>query len=468
MFSKPLQSAKSVLTKDLNFRRIVVNSGWLLGSNTISLVLNFGLSVIMTRALGAENYGILILMMNYIITIDQLVDSRVWEAVIKFIPQYIESGQLKRATATLKLFYLIEVCSALLQLAIIWATAAFAAATFVKNPEMASLIRFYGLYVIIDFSTETSSALLRLHNRFKWLSYQDIAQAVLKVVGALIVWLLGGSIELMIVSMLLTSLLGVIIMQVMTYQVAREMKLVSWLSSPISLLKGEWRTIFSFLFFTNLNASSRLVQQRVDVLLLGWLSTPVSAGLYDIGKRLATQILTFFGPINVAVYPETSRLIAQGQYSQLIALLKKLTLSITVVVLPLCLVLMFVYPVIIPLVFGEDYTSAVPLTQVMIWFLPFWVTLIWLPGFLLALGRVRLLTAITWLSTAFYVLVLFVAIPAWGGMGAAVAMLSRNISWFVLAVAALLHLHRIDWRTSHRLKMEKSLQKADPQVQAAK
>ncbi len=443
------------LLNDSILRRVLVNSSWLIGSNTISAALTLALAVVMTHALGVEQYGVLVLITNYTLTIDQLIDSRVWEAVTKFIPQYRETGDIGRATAVLKLFYLLETAAAMVTVVVIMLTATFAATTFTKDPAIAVLLRFYSLQVLINFSTEISSALLRIHNRFKWLSYQDVFQAVLKIGGALLVWGLGGGLEWMIAALLVTSLAGVVVLQVMAYRAVAGMGLTQWRAAPLRLLRGEFRTIFSFLLFTNLNASSRLLDQRIDLLVLGWLSTPAATALYDVGRRLVYQFQTLFGPFNTAAYPEISRLIARGEYLQVTSVQKKLTKSIAIVVIPLCLGLTILFPLVIPLLFGEDYAAAVPLAQVMVWGLPFWVTLIWMPGFLLSLGRVRLVTMLTWATTVFYLVALVIGISSLGSMGAALAVTMRYVVWFTLAIIILQYLKRIGWRRAHQLSVIK-------------
>src|SRR3989304_7566805 len=90
-----LRGAKSLL-RDTTFRRLLSNSGWLLSANTVSLALAFVQGVIVARALGVERYGVLALITTYATTVNQFVDSRVWEAAIKFVTQYREKRDLTR------------------------------------------------------------------------------------------------------------------------------------------------------------------------------------------------------------------------------------------------------------------------------------------------------------------------------------------------------------------------------------
>ena len=99
---------KQAVLHDQSFRRVLSHSGWVLSANTVTLVLSFAQGILVARVLGVEQYGILALITTYTTTINQFVDSRVWETATKFVIQYKETGELPRASAVVKLCYLVD------------------------------------------------------------------------------------------------------------------------------------------------------------------------------------------------------------------------------------------------------------------------------------------------------------------------------------------------------------------------
>lgn len=413
-------------------QRVIFNSTWLLGSNTINAALAMTQAAIMSRVLGPANYGVLVLITGYILVIQQLFDSRVWEAAIKFIPQFREAGNDLKATATLKLFYYIDAVASVIILLTIIGTAEFAAKTFVKDSTMTDLIRFYALIVVIDFSTETSSALLRLNNRFDWLAYHSVAVGVLKTLGVLLASVMGASVEIMLVASIVTSTVGVLIMQIMAYQTMRHMNLANWRASPLKLISEDIHSVLGFIFSTNLTATSQLITGRVDVLILGWLGTPADAGIYELAKRVVNQVNSLFVSVNVTVYPEVSKSIARHQYREVISLQKRFTKLFATLCIPICVVVSIASIWIVPAIFGQDFNAMILLIQIMSWRLV-WTAFVWFPGYMLSLGLARFYAALTATTAVVYTLSLAILVPTLGGLGAAIAFTMRFGIWVILA-----------------------------------
>ncbi len=69
---------------DRLFQRLLANAGWLLTSDVVASGLGFTQTIILARVLGVEQFGVFALIQTYSTTVNQFVDSRVWEAVVKF------------------------------------------------------------------------------------------------------------------------------------------------------------------------------------------------------------------------------------------------------------------------------------------------------------------------------------------------------------------------------------------------
>jgi O-antigen/teichoic acid export membrane protein len=429
------------LQADVVLSRLLANSGWLLSANTVSMALAFVQSIVVARALGVEQYGVLALVTTYATTVNQFVDSRVWETAIKFVIEYRERGDYARATAVIKLCYLIDAIGGVLGFIILYVTASWASILFVKDISAGALIQFYALSVLVSIPTGTSSALLRISNHFNWLAYQNAGMNALRLAGVTIIALAGLGIEEIAGAYLVAGCAGVLLLVWLSLRSARVLRLTPWRQAPLRLLRGQYQRILIFTSHTNLIGTSRLITARADMLILGWLAMPAEVGFYKLAKTLTDPLNMMFSPLYSAVYPEFSNLISQKNFRQVKRLQWRISLMASAVVIPTCLLLTMGIPTITPMAFGESFLGAIPLAQLLVWQIV-WVPLVWLPGWLLALERSLLLASLNWLEAVIYLGLLFALVPTSQSLGTAVATMLRFVIWTGLASGIFVYVQR--------------------------
>jgi len=436
-----IERGRQFLRGDAVFSRLLSNSGWLLSANGITMVMALAQGLIIARVFGPAQLGIVALVTVYSSTVNQFVDSRVWEAATKYVVHYRERGETARAAATVKLCYLVDALTGVIAFALIVATARFAAGLLVKDAQIGGLIQFYALSVLIAIPSGTSSALLRIDNRFDKLAFQDIGMTAIKLAGVIIIAMLGLGIKGLLVVYLITGAAGSLALVYFSQDTSRRLQVASWWRTPLGVLTGEYRRILSFMLHTNLSGTSRLVTSKADILILGWLATPGAVGLYRLARHLADPLYALVGPTYSAVYPALSGLVAQGNYQGVRSLQRKLSGTIAAVIFPLCLVLTISAGWAIPFFFGPAFQAAVPLAQISFWHI-IWAPVLWVPGLLLSMERARTMAGINWLDAVVYVALLFVLVSQWGALGAAVATVLRMVVVTMMLSYAALHANR--------------------------
>ena len=123
-------------------------------------------------------------------------------------------------------------------------TSDVAARLLIKDSATAALLRVYAMSVLVTIPVGTSLALLRVGNRFKWIAYQDALIAVIRMVGIVIVLVLGGGVGVILMVYLGAAVMGMIIILTLSHQVNAQLKLGSWWRSNLGVLKGEYKKIF--------------------------------------------------------------------------------------------------------------------------------------------------------------------------------------------------------------------------------
>lgn len=441
MIRQLLRRAAARCRLDNSLRRVFANSSWLFGANTVRMVLAFVEAAVLARGLGVGRYGTLALVTTYTLTVNEFVDSRVWETVIKFVTKYREDGQLARATAVVKLCYLLDASTRVVAFTVLVVTSEIAARLFVKDSATAGLIRFYALSVLVSVPVATSSALLRIANRFGWLAYHTTAMSALRLTGVLGLAVVGVRLHGLVAWYLIVTAASALSLLALSRRALAELNLTPWREATLRRLRGHYRRILGFVILSNLGATSRLITSRADTLILGWLGTPADVGLYRLARVLADPLAVVFGAVYNAVYPELSRLISRGDLEQARSLQGMLSRTIAIIILPVCAILTAGAPWAIPLAFGEPFAASVVLVQIMVWH-AIWTVFIWLPGLLLSTERTRTLACLNWLDAAVCLFLLFLLIPAAGAIGASVATLLRFVVWTAMAAIVASHLNR--------------------------
>ena len=435
--------ASGIVSRHL--RRIAGQSGWLLGGQLAQGALALVQAIVLTRALGLRGYGLFVLVMVSVTAVVQLLDSRVWEALVRYVPLFRARSDRDAATATLQLCILIEIASGVLAFSALWLLAEPIANTFVKDPDGADWLRIYAFVALFAIAKEVSSALLRISDRYVALALHGVASAALATLAVTTAWLFGGSIETMLLARVAAAAGGALILVVLGVDACRRLGLNVAQLGTFAALRGRRGEVLRFALLSNVSASARLVTSNADVLLLGLLQAPAVVGIYELARRMANTVHSLSTPLYSAVFPEISKLVAEGRYSEVLQLRSRLTRILFAAVVPLCGLATLLAPLIVPLVFGGDFAASAPLLQVLVWYY-LWLPLLWLPGFLLAIGRARELTTLTVADALVYLVLLLGLIPLFGAMGAAAATALRSLLWVAAGWTLLGWIDRGDWQ----------------------
>ena len=147
--------------KDDFFRHLFVNAGKLLSANAVAAALDL-LSVVLTaRALGAEQYGILALVVAYQLTIRAMVAFEAWQAIIKFGSEALRAGDQPALRQLIKFSFMLDFTSAMVGMAIAMTVARPVIELLGWDQSVRPLLLLYSL--LIPFSLNgTPVGVLRL------------------------------------------------------------------------------------------------------------------------------------------------------------------------------------------------------------------------------------------------------------------------------------------------------------------
>jgi len=413
------KSIQHSIFADEIFSRVISNSSWLLRSNFLTTGLRFVQAIILARFLGAEQYGIYATITTSTIVVNQLTSSRVWETAIKFTTKYREEGENEKSKAIIRLSYTIDAVTGILAFIILFLSADIIGQYLIKDPSLTILIRVYALWNVTTIPIDTSSAILRLADKFNWWAYYHVAESSLRLIAIFFAILVAGSLPSILIALLVSTLVSSMIILVQASLATRDFGLSNWHKVPLSVLRSDIKSILQFTLTANINDVLKLLKRNLDVLLVGYFLTPTHAGYVKLSRSMS-DLMTFpTSPFYAASYPEFVALSMLG---------------------------VFIFaPWLIQIIGGNEY---IPATSTLRWFaagVGVAIAMNFGHPLLASIGAIRMSFYAQFFGIILQILALVLLIPIAGTPATGQALLISNSLWLVLSS---LFIYKLLWKTN--------------------
>jgi O-antigen/teichoic acid export membrane protein len=395
------------------------------GAATAALNLLQGLAV--ARMLGPERYGVAVLVMSYPSLLLSFADPRSFEVSMRYLGQFAAAGQRGRALAVCRLGYLLDTGVAVLGVALVAFTAAWAEGSIVKTPGTAPLIVVYALSFVPYSLAGTSYALLSTLGRIRLGSTADLTAAVVRTcLVLLLVWAGWGVSGVVYGNAAGLALQGLILTTGAAVAIRRTWGR-SWLGgslADISELRGE---IVRFLGLNKLRALIGLATKQADIVLVGFVRGPQEAGLYRVAKSIGAGISYVRSPLQWAAYPRIVRASHVRDGDRLVALLRHLTVKVALPATVLVALAIPFVPFFLDLVVGPAFDPAARAGQLFLSASLGSLLLFWLQALYLSKEGIGTWTVGTAIAGAGSLAAGWLLLSAFGFMGLVVAISMADV-----------------------------------------
>ena len=421
------------------FHRLRRNVAWLAGGRGFAAIVSIIYLAIVARVLGPTAFGIFSLILAYGSSVAALAQFQSSQAVIRFGAVHIAHQQDDRLRQLLGFLATIDGISAATGAVLSIICVPFVASWFGWTAaEQHDAMIFGGLLLLSTGST--AAGILRLLNRFDLLTYAEMMGPLIRLAGAVIVWMAHGE---------LRGFLGVWAIAALSEGAA------GWVAVLVS---GQARLAFGyraaketirdnaqiirFLVHTSFTNSLGIVWQYSGTFAVGAVSGTAAAGAFRIATKLATALAKPADLLTRALFPELARLAASRDRDTLASLTRVVTaIAIAVNIVLLCLVL-FAGEKILALLYGHRYLFAYPYLLLLTIAALIELCGIALEPVLNSHGRSGAVMNARIAGAIVHVGALFLFVPAYGARGAGwAAILSAFVIRIIMSVVAL-HLFR--------------------------
>lgn len=296
------------------------NSSYLFASSAIGAVL----SIVTANLLGVSELGMLGILTSFVAGINRLFSFRMGDVVVKYMGAALARGETETAAAVVKAAMLAEALTSIAAFVFLVLVAPLAAAYIAKDASTTPLFLLYGLSILANLTTETSSGVLQVTNHYRSQALISLAQSVMVAILVGAAYVMHGGLLMVLWAYLIGKvILGGGPILVAFYWLPRVLGR-DWLRAPWSLLppRGE---LVRFAISTNFSGTINLIARDSEAAWVGFFFNTTVVGYFKTALAIITLAVM---PINAFIstsYPEITRTIASRDWSGLRLLLRRVT-----------------------------------------------------------------------------------------------------------------------------------------------
>lgn len=356
----------SYLKKRSSHTRLRSNISIVLLGSILSLVLSLSRTWLLIDSLIIEEYGEILLVINFYTFLGVVLDVKIVDILFKYIPRLENSGEDKMVVGLYYAAMAIPVMIIIL----------FSFLFFVFGKTISGFLygetEIYSLLVVFHFAgclalfNGFSTAVLRINDKFGatvWPVVLGNAFIVLMLVHShfnlsytqkeiLVLIAIGSG-----AGTLFPLFLGV-------YTIRKRYAQYSILDSVLSL-KKVGKDVLSTVFQTTLASYLKLGSETGGVFLLGVLSTPAQVAIYNVALQMLRPLTILQNSIGAAIFPEISRMVASGERLEVKRFTKAITSFLMLISAPLLLVLFFLASIFVKQVANTEYNDSMQILYVL-------------------------------------------------------------------------------------------------------
>lgn len=344
--------------------RIYGNLGRLIGGKAGAGLISLAYLAIAARALGPADYGVLILVHTYVMTVGGIIEFPGWHAIVRYGAQALANGDRPRLTRLLAFAGVVEAAGGVLAVIVAAVLAPIVGPKLGWSPEAVAFAGPYSLAVLASIRA-TPAGYLQLKGRFDLLGLHSLVAPAVRLLGALAAVLAHAGLKGFLIAWLAAALCEWLAMWGLGALVAwgRHARgdLKGGLARTLEENPGLWR----FMLAANADVSVSELATRLTPLAVGWMLGPTAAGFYALAQRATSVLAQPAQILGQTAYAELARMAASaGQGARIRAAVSRAIGIALLAAAPVCLAILFFGRDIAVLLAGKAFAGAGP---IMLW-----------------------------------------------------------------------------------------------------
>jgi O-antigen/teichoic acid export membrane protein len=404
---------------------VLENAGWLLAGKGFSAVLGLAYVGIATRSLGPEAFGQFVLVLGTAQLVSSFVAFQTWQAMVRFGMDHVRdtvSPALSRLTA---FCIALDLGGAVVGCFLAGLAVLLLGPSFGWSPDFRLEVLLFCCVMLLSIRS-AASGLLRVHDQFALGAAADSVQAVMRLVGALIVLLVDPAVRHFLLAWAAAEVTMALVYWILASRTEGwDLRSVSW--RDVKAVPAEHPGLWQFVAITNAGVTLRSVSRQFTVLLVGLVVGVTAAGAYRLAHQLGQALARIGDLLSRAIFAELARVHSGGGGDKLNSLFRSTTrfaLGGSVVIVA---ILLLAGKPLLGLVAGPEFLGAYPLLLILGIAAAVEMVGVSFEPALMATGRAGTAFELRVVATLFLLTMMAILLPPMGARGAALATLAASI-----------------------------------------
>ena len=283
------------------------------------VVIKAGQTLLLAGALRVDDYGRLLVILNFFAFLSPFIGLRVSDVMFRFF-QPLKEEQEDRALQGLLLLCLgLSLATGLLIFCGAWLFSPWLSARLYENPELAPLLGIYGCTVLFSSLGDVSGPILRMYDRFSALVVPQVLGSLTTVIilVAHITTAARYSLAAVVTAFAVGALVQTVPPLVQALRLVRPYLADVNLTLAARALAKYRPELTRCLLNSNLSGYLRIATSPGDLFLLGIFSSPAQVALYGLAKQLIAPLALLLSNVQTALTPEVTSIVAVRKLEQL-------------------------------------------------------------------------------------------------------------------------------------------------------
>lgn len=295
----------------------------------LSLVIKLGQTLLLTRALRTDDYGRVLVVLNFFTFLNSFIGLRVSDVMFRFF-QPLKEGQEERALQGLLLFCLgVSLATGLLIFCGALVFAPWLSGRVYQSPELAPLFGIYGCTVLFSSLGDVSGPILRMYGRFTALAVPQVLGGLTSIIilAAHITSATRYSLAAVVAAFAAGALVQTVPPLVQSLRLVRPYFADVNLTLAARALARYRPELTRCLLNSNISGYLKIATSPGDIFLLGIFSSPAQVALYGLAKQLIAPLALLLTNVQAALTPEVTSIMAGRKLEQFKRLVSRYVMS---------------------------------------------------------------------------------------------------------------------------------------------
>lgn len=414
------------MTDDGLYRRVFKNSAMLTAGKLYTALAGLVYLALATRALGAHNFGVLILIHAYAAAIRDLITLKTSQCVVRYGALCLENNAREDFQKLVKFTMLLDLGFCAAGAAVGMLAVPLVGPWFGVTPELVPAATIYCLMILFNFKT-TSLGLLRLFDRFDLIALMLMLVPTIRLAGAGIAFLYYQNVSAFLFFWFSAGALQCFATVWFGWREFSRRGLSKDMNLSLKHLIRPHEGILSFIWASHINKTLLTSSVHIATLIVGAMLGPAGAGLFKIAQESAAVLIKPAQLFTETVYPEMTKIAVTKQFNRLWNVIRHSALVGGAIAGFILLLVFLVGQSLLGLFFGAEYVNAYDILVLLMIGAAITMTSFALEPALFSIGRPEVSMYIRVFTTILHITALVLLLPEIGLVGAGIAAIAGSL-----------------------------------------